>query len=752
MNLKHLNAQQKKAVTWGDSPLMVIAGAGSGKTRVLTYRVAHLLKRGCLPSKMMVTTFTNKAAEEMRERLEPLIGETKADRLKIGTFHSLSYRILRDLLESSGKYEIPRLMMGGGRWMTMVKIVNNYSYGDKRFPQNRFATKDIKGILNKISYWKNEGLRVQDIEKVVNEEKIPLYENGGPKGNNPNWGFTAYGTYLQAYKDYEKEMKEQGKIDFDDMLFKCYWELEKPKNKKFLDRLRKKTHHILVDEAQDLNKIQFLLVKIIAGDNQRITMVGDDYQVLYGFRGARVTEIIEFGKFYNAEIVRLEQNYRSNKKIVEYGNRLIKHNTTQIWKDLFTDNEEGPNANVMMSETDEFEAQNVMAKIENMIMEGYELNDIAILYRTNAQSRAIVDEFIMNHIPHKVYSNEGFYDRKEMKDMLAYLKICYSPFEADPEDFKRIINRPSRFLGKKFIDDIEDLMFEKEYDNFWQALQHYYEVHLGPVQLRNAKKFVDQLNMISKRIETTELTTREIFELILDETKYLEWMNKELESADEEPDNDTKMNLDSLLVGASRFRNPQDFLLFVESMEFEKNEEEDAVHCMTVHKSKGMEFPVVFIIGMSSPTMPHYKADDIEEERRIAYVAVTRAKEELYLSTISGKVGRMKAKPSQFLDEMGVLIPSRFTGVTYVEGHQENFFRQLSTALGDEENKKPKLTKYDKNGKVISIDVYDPNLPDMIDQHIDATIGEKHFEVDDDGNFSTIEPEEMGEQSDFVRR
>ena len=176
MILKHLNEQQRKAVTWGDSPLMVIAGAGSGKTRVLTYRVAHLLKRGCLPSKMMVTTFTNKAAEEMRERLEPLIGETKADRLKIGTFHSLSYRILRDLLESSGKYEIPRLMMGGGRWMTMVKIVNTYSYGDKKFPRNRFATKDIKGILNKISYWKNEGLRVQDIEKVVNAEKIPLYE------------------------------------------------------------------------------------------------------------------------------------------------------------------------------------------------------------------------------------------------------------------------------------------------------------------------------------------------------------------------------------------------------------------------------------------------------------------------------------------------------------------------------------------------------------------------------------------------
>jgi len=442
LSLKRLNKQQRKAVTFGDKPLMVIAGAGSGKTSVLTHRVAHLLERGYLPSKLMVTTFTKKASEEMIERLEPLIGETKADRLKIGTFHSLCFRFWKDLRESNGRHTHPKLIMGGGRWMTMVKIINKYAYNKY---DNRFATKDIKLLLNKISYWKNECKRVRDLEKHVKEFNIEMYDSD-PKTNS-HWKFTREGTYIQAYKDYQKAIRSQKRVDFDDMLFRTYFELKNPKNKKFLGRLRKRIHHILVDEAQDLNKVQFLLVKLLAGKNLRITMVGDDYQVLYGFRGAKVTEIIEFGKYYNATTIKLEQNYRSTPEIVECGNKLIKHNTTQIWKNLFTENEPIMKPYVMMSTNVEEEAQAVMQKIEQMILEGYNLGDIAILYRTNAQSRAIVDTFIVNHIPHKVYSKEGFYDRKEVKDILAYLRICNHPNMAEPEDFRRIINRPTRFLG-----------------------------------------------------------------------------------------------------------------------------------------------------------------------------------------------------------------------------------------------------------------------------------------------------------------
>lgn len=726
LNFSHLNKQQQKAVNFGDKPLMVIAGAGSGKTSVLTYRVANLLKRGYRPSRLMVTTFTKKASEEMVERLEPLIGETKADRLRMGTFHSISLRFYKDLREWQQKHDHPKLLMGGGRWMTMVKIINKYAY-DKGGYSNRFATKDIKGILNKISYWKNEGKRVKDLIAHVKEHKIPL-TNSDPD-DNPNWSYTQIGTYIQAYKDYQKALSSQKRIDFDDMLFKTYYELKKPKNKKFLLRLRKKIEHILVDEAQDLNRIQFLLVKLLAGDNLRITMVGDDYQVLYGFRGAKVTEIIEFGKHYNATIVKLEQNYRSTKDIVQCGNQLIKHNEVQLWKNLFTENEQGMRTKVMLSANVEEEAERLMEKIQEMILEGYELGDIAILYRTNAQSRAVVDTFIVNHIPHKVYSKEGFYDRKEVKDILAYLRICNQPDEAEPEDFRRIINRPTRFLGGKFIDNIEDIMFENGHETFWQALQFWPELNMGTNQSNQAKKFVDIIKRMSKLIETTKLSTKEILEEIVEQTGYLKWLNKELESVDEEPDNDTGMNLNSLMFGAQRFDNPDEFLLFVDSMDYEENEDDDAIHCLTIHKSKGMEFPVVFILGCCEKVMPHYKADDLEEERRIAYVAITRAKEELYVSSIYEKFNNMKTEPSRFIKEMGAEMPDWYSGYKEEKRIEQKVNNKMAAnAKRDKFEGIPTYIKYDAKGNVIAKIPMDEMMPDSVKEKIDEEILNQVYE------------------------
>lgn len=749
LDLEHLNKAQREAVIFGDKPVMVIAGAGSGKTRVLTYRVAHLLERGYLPSKLMVTTFTKKASEEMIERLEPLIGETKADRLKIGTFHSLCFRFFKDLRDWQNKHEHPKLLMGGGRWMTMVKIINKYSY-DKY--DNRFATKDIKLILSKISYWKNECRRVKDLEAHIKKHNIQMY-NSDPKTNR-HWKFTREGTFIQAYKDYQKALSSQKRIDFDDMLFKTYFELKKKKNEKFLLRLRKKIQHILVDEAQDLNRVQFLLVKLLAGDNLRITMVGDDYQVLYGFRGAKVTEIMEFGKHYDATIIKLEQNYRSTPEIVECGNKLIKHNSTQIWKNLFTTNEPVMKPVVMMSANVEEEAQNMMDKIQEMILEGYDLGDIAILYRTNAQSRAIVDTFIVNHIPHRVYSKESFYDRKEVKDMLAYLRICNHPNNAEPEDFRRIINRPSRFLGGKFIDNIEEIMFDNGYETFWQALQRWPDLNMGPTQSSHARTFVDTIRRLSKKIETTEMKTKEIFEEIIEDTGYLRWLNKELESADEEPDNDTGMNLNSLLIGSERFNNPEEFLLFVDSMEFEENEDDDSIHCLTVHKSKGMEFPIVFILGCCEKVMPHYKADDFEEERRIAYVAVTRAKEELYISTLYEKFNNMKTRPSPFIEEMGAEIPAWYYGYREEEVKKQKINNKMAAnAKRGKFEGNPTFTKYDEKGNVIvTKEINAGTTSEEINNLIDNTIGDKHFERDESGEFLVTEPEEHGEEEDYIQR
>jgi len=721
--LKGLNKNQKEAVLYNDdNSLMVIAGAGAGKTKMLTSKIAYIIKKGSIPSRIFVTTFTKKASDEMCDRLELIIGN-KTDRLKLGTSHSLFLRIYKDLREWQNKHEHPKLIMGGGRWMTMVKIINNYTYNKY---DNRFATKDIKLILSKISYWKNEGKRVKDLEAHIKEFKIEMYDSDPKK--NTHWKFTRDGTYIQAYKDYQKALSSQKRIDFDDFLIKTYYELIKSKNVKFLDRLKKRTEHIFIDEAQDLNKIQFMLFDLIS-NGKNMTIVLDDYQCLYGFRGAKISYIQEFQKKYKPYMIKLEQNYRSTPEIVECGNKLIKHNSTQLWKNLFTENPSGMKPHVMMSENVEEEAQQIMEKIEGMILEGYNLGDIAILYRTNAQSRAIVDTFIVNHIPHKVYSKESFYDRKEVKDMLAYLKICNHPNNAEPEDFRRIINRPARFLGGKFIDNIEEIMFNNGYETFWQALQRWPDLNMGATQSSQAKKFVDTITRLSKKIETTEMKTKEIFEEIIEDTGYLRWLNKELESADEEPDNDTGMNLNSLLIGSERFNNPEEFLIFVDSMEFEENEDDDSIHCLTIHKSKGMEFPVVFILGCCEKVMPHYKADDLEEERRIAYVAVTRAEEELYISTIYGKFNNMKTKPSQYIEEMGVSLPDWYYGYREEEVKKKKASNKMANnAKRGKFEGNPTFTKYDEKGKVIiTKEINAGTFPEEIDEIVDNTIGQKNF-------------------------
>lgn len=719
LDLSGLNSQQYKAVTYGDKPVMVIAGAGSGKTRVLTFRVAHLLERGYRPSRLMVTTFTKKASEEMIERLEPLIGETKADRIRIGTFHSLCLRIFKDLQDyvDIDEDKRPRLLMGGGQWMTIVGIIGKYKWGN-RPDETRFATRDIKAILSKISYWKNEGLRVKDVKKMVENElfegaKIPITDSD-PK-TNQYWKYSIIYTYYLAYKDYQKELKTNCKLDFDDMLFRTYYMLKrkKPRYQKFLKNLRNKIEHLLVDEAQDLNKIQFMLVNILAGDNRRITMVGDDYQVLYGFRGARVREIMNFGEEYKAEIVKLETNYRSTPEIVDAGNLLIKNNKVQVWKNLKAFKPSGDKIKVLMSSTVEQEADQILDKILEMMTEGYDLNDIAILYRTNAQSRALVDRFIQNHIPHKVYAKEGFYDRKEVKDMLAYLKIACTPFDCDPDDFKRVINKPARFLGAKFIEAIEDLMFDNGYSTFWEALKGWNNLELSQMQANRASKFVAEMQGLVDFVNDPKYDshTGTIFRHIIEETGYLRWVNKETEKESEEPDNDTAMNLDALLVGADRFNDPHEFLLFIDSMDYEENEDEDSIHLMSIHKSKGTEFPVVFVVGVCERVMPHHKADDLEEERRIMYVAATRAKDELYISAIYEKYNSFRTTPSRFIMEMGLELPRlTYDGGSFGsdrEDYKSNFFNALLDSLGDDKDAQPTLTKYDEKGNVMKIENID---------------------------------------------
>lgn len=626
-----LNKAQIQAVLHGDSPLLVIAGAGSGKTRVVTHRVAHLIQRGFSPSRLFVTTFTNKAAEEMKERLVPMIGERRSERLRIGTFHSLCRKILIDLMkEEVRRFENPRLFKGGTRFFVMKGAFKKAGLDDKR---TKFA-------LEKISYWKNDG---RTIEEAAKEDSF----------------------YAQYYALYQEHLIDNNLIDFDDMLFRTYYELIKPKNRDFLEGVVRRIDHIIVDEGQDLNRIQFMLTKLLAGEKKNVTLVADDWQVLYSFRGAAVQHIHQFIADFKPEMVKLERNYRSTKIIVNTGNRLIGFNKGQIDKVLYTENEEGDKPNLLIGFDADEEAQHVFDQIERLVVEhGFELNDICILYRTNAQSRAIVDIFVKNSIPHKVHSKYGFYDRAEIKDIVTYVRIVSNPFAAELEDFRRIINRPTRFLGKAFIDSIEEYQIENGSETFWEAMRSYIASDAAPFQQSRAgQKFVEDIMEINNWIFLESdagrpPTTADVINKVLEVIPYQEWAIKEDEESEEEPDNDRKLNIDSLMAGASRFPSTEDFFFFLDSMANRKDEDEDdVVHLMTIHKSKGTEYPVVFVIGCCEKILPHFRVDDVEEERRCAYVAVTRAKEKLFLCMIHGKYSRFKVTASRFLTEMGVEIP-----------------------------------------------------------------------------------------------
>lgn len=640
-----LNEKQLEAVKFKGGPLLVIAGAGSGKTRTLTHRVAYMVnKLDILPSRMFVTTFTNKAAEEMSERLDEMMSEQKVDRLKIGTFHSLCYKIMKDLMEwlDADAYETPRIIMGGGRFMVIKGIQGKH---------------EIKGSpkdwMRVIGLYKNNGIRVSDLKKKF---ELALKEN--PKAVMPE--------ELIVYEEYQKVLQERNQIDFDDMLFKTYWMLNSKKATKFRERLQNRIDRILVDEGQDLNPIQFMLLDLLCGDRkEKVTMVLDDWQTLYGFRGARVESIHRFIEKYKPTIIKLEQNYRSTQEIVGAGNKLIAHNKGQVEKTLFTDNEIGLKPHVIVSTDPDDEAQRIFEEVEALVIEGgYEFKDIAILFRTNSQARALVDFLVMREIPHKVFSNSGFYDRSEVKDLCTYLRIVVDPHDAMLEDFRRIINRPTRYLGAAYINRVEDFQLENNIESYFDAMR--LSVHqiekLSAHQRNQAQKFVDQIQRIHNWFLETRPSTGAIIKRILDEIPYINWLLKEDDSQDE-PDDDKKMNMESTLAGMARFNDPYDFLRFIDSISDDAFlDGDDFLSLMTIHKSKGTEYPVIFLVGVCEGLLPHYLADDMEEERRVAYVGATRAKEQLFVSFIHGKYNRKKVTGSRFIQEMGLQFPQTFGG------------------------------------------------------------------------------------------
>jgi DNA helicase-2/ATP-dependent DNA helicase PcrA len=650
MDLSHLNDKQREAVLYNGNRLAVIAGAGAGKTTVFTERIAYLINECDVPPQYITATaFTNKSAEEIVERLQKKIGRMNALKVRMGTFHSISNSLYKDVMRKKrAGFRMPKLVNRLEAWNLVRNLAKDYD----------FINKDVKRILNQISLWKNSCLTPEMIQQKLEVENKLVLKNVKPSSMKVV-------ADLFAYQEYQKYLKKHGKMDFDDMLLNLALLLKNPDYADEVQDLRRRMSHILVDESQDTNLVQFSILQSLIGDiseQKNVMIVGDDWQAIYGFRGSDVDHFKRFLEMYKFDYIRLEQNYRSTKKIVKYGNALIKHNDNQIDKTLHTENMEGDKADVFVSIDEEDEADKVLDKIEELICDGFSFSDIAIIYRVNAQSRAIVDKFVTHDIPHKVYAKYSFYERKEIKDILAYLKIFHNPYEATHEDFGRIINKPSRYLGQAVITKIRDLMRYDGYDNFYEALCHYHKASgLRNFQYGALRTFVDDIEMYHKAVHDKGLETQRVINMILYDVGYEKYLVKEGDS-DNEGDDDKMMNLDALFEGAERYPSIDKYFGFLETMKEDHESETDYVHCMTVHKAKGLEFPVVFVIGMGDKIFPHSKSTQegkLEDERRIAYVAVTRAQEYLYLGVIDGKFGRYKMYPSPFIQEMGIQLGGR---------------------------------------------------------------------------------------------
>lgn len=637
------NDEQKVAVLYkARKDSIVNAGAGAGKTTSMVGRISKLIRDGVNPSSIFVSTFTKASAIDMTKRLEKSTGKTEAKRVMIGTTHSLFFTLLKNSRKYAGKNSKFNILMDFKKYKFFLDLMKSKD----------LHCKSPLTYMSHISLLKNENISAMEYSLRISAD--PMYTKQTPKDNSQV-------AIAFAYLAYDEHTRKNNLVDFDDMLFLAYRELSNPKNAKYLATVRKTIEYIMIDEAQDLNGIQYQLVELIAGDNKNIMLILDDFQAIYGWRGSSISRLFDFIKRRNPEIINITTNYRCPPSVVEASNKLIKYNTRQIDKKLvaFKTTENQPI--VMISDDPENEADNIIDKLEELMHDGYSYSDICILYRTNAQSRALVDRFFKFEIPYDVKSEFSFYDRGDVKDMLSYLRIVTDPENANPADFSRILNKPGRYLPGSLIYAIEDLEEERNMSSFWSAFKKYDEskARLNWNQKKEMQKLIKgicdlQIDFTYQKISTADLIIRIVrifeYERIFSDAKPLEG------------DEDGKLNIEAIISGAKDFPEPGKFLAFVDKQGKKKKDtkDKDKINLMTIHGSKGMEFPVVIVIGMCDKIMPYYKCtsqEEREEERRLCYVAVTRAEEVLILSTISGMFGRMKVNPSPYIYEMGLKLP-----------------------------------------------------------------------------------------------
>ncbi len=657
--LSGLNEQQKEAVTHINGPLMIIAGAGSGKTKVLTTRIANLMAHGVDSFNILALTFTNKAAAEMKERIEKILGNNEARNLYIGTFHSVFARILRAEANRLGYPSNFTIYDSDDTKSVLKTVINELNLDDKHYKPNV--------VYNRISGAKNALVSAAEYATDYYIQQDDM------RANRP--------AIAQIYAAYAARCFKNGAMDFDDLLFKMY-ELLKHHNEALV-KYQHKFKYVLIDEYQDTNAVQYQITKLLSAVHENICVVGDDAQSIYSFRGATIENILQFQKDYDdVKVVKLEQNYRSTQSILSVANEVISKNKGQLPKELWTENETGEKIKVVRTMTDNEEGKFVADTIkEQQLRNHYHNNEFAILYRTNAQSRAFEESLRRQGIPYKIYGGLSFYQRKEVKDLIAYLRLIVNT--KDEEALKRIINYPARGIGKTTIEKLVIIANEQSitmYDviqragefgfkaGTLEALQNFVTMNRYFQSLLTDKNAYDVAVQVGKHTnivkelfndKTTEgLARYENIQELLNSIK--EWT--------ESPDNE-----DGELVSKNLGAYLQQITLLTDTDNDKENA--DAVKLMTIHAAKGLEFSCVFVGGIEETLFPNAMSintrEELEEERRLFYVAVTRAKKMLWLTYANARYrfgSLVQNEPSRFLDEM----PEQYLDKSYAGGGAKN--------------------------------------------------------------------------------
>ena len=629
--LDGLNREQQQAVQHTEGPLLILAGAGSGKTKVLTVRIAYLLAQGVNPYEILAITFTNKAAKEMKCRVEGLVGDV-ANRIWLSTFHSFCAKFLRFELDNFLGYNSNFTIYDTSDSQVVIKAaLKALNLDDKYYP--------VGAMISAISDAKNKLMFASDFRKQARD----FYQQ----------------KVADVYEYYEKELRKNNALDFDDLLLVAVKLLQS--NATVLDKYSKRFRYVMIDEYQDTNHAQYLLAYLLSSHWKNIAVVGDADQSIYAWRGADIQNILDFEKDYpNCTSIKLEQNYRSTKIILDAANAVIDNNEGRPEKNLWTDKTEGAKIQHFTAQSEHEEAAfigDTIVKKHNI--HGVPYGDMAILYRTNAQSRVLEEALIKRALPYTMVGGTKFYDRKEIKDVLAYLRVLYNPF--DDLSLLRIINVPKRSIGATTVSKLQDYARENGTSLFMTLTQ----LHLVDSIKGKTKEKLEEFGILIFTLvaEMDDKSVLDILEAILDRTGYL----YQLEESTDPQDQARAENIGELLSVAKDFQdtNPtgtvEDFLEQVALVnDVDSFEQEDSkVTLMTLHAAKGLEFPIVFLGGLEEGLFPHSRTlmnpEEIEEERRLAYVGITRAEQELYISNATTRTvfGRTSSYlPSRFIDEI----------------------------------------------------------------------------------------------------